>query len=102
MMQTELEKVSYAVGMSIADSLKNQNLEDIDTQVLAEAMSDIFSGKNPKLTEQDANTAIQAFLDNKRNAAFAEVKLEGENFLSNNKNRSEIKNKYGLNIFEIK
>jgi FKBP-type peptidyl-prolyl cis-trans isomerase FklB len=91
MMQTELEKVSYAVGMSIADSLKNQNLEDIDTQVLAEAMSDIFSGKNPKLTEQDANTAIQAFLDNKRNAAFAEVKLEGENFLSNNKNRSEIK-----------
>lgn len=89
-MQSELEKVSYAVGMSIADSLKNQNLEDVDTRVLAEAMSNIFSGKEPKLSAQEANTVIQNFLDNKRNAAFAEVKTEGENFLNENKLKSGI------------
>lgn len=89
-MQSELEKVSYAVGMSIADSLKNQNLEDVDTRVLAEAMSNIFSGKEPKLSPQEANTIIQNFLDNKRNAAFAEVKTEGENFLNENKLKSGI------------
>ena len=89
-MQTELEKVSYAVGMSIADSLKNQNLEEVDTRVLAEAMSDIFEGKSVKLSMQEANTVIQNFLDNKRNAAFAEVKSEGENFLNENKSKSGI------------
>jgi FKBP-type peptidyl-prolyl cis-trans isomerase len=89
-MQPELEKVSYAVGMSIADSLKNQNLEDVDTRVLAEAMSDIFNGKAPKLSPQEANTVIQNFLDNKRNAAFAEVKTEGENFLNENKSKQGV------------
>jgi FKBP-type peptidyl-prolyl cis-trans isomerase FklB len=89
-MQPELEKVSYAVGMSIAVSLKNQNLEDVDTRVLAEAMSDIFNGKAPKLSPQEANTVIQNFLDNKRNAAFAEVKTEGENFLNENKSKQGV------------
>jgi hypothetical protein len=49
-MYTELEKVSYAVGMSIAESLKNQNLEGVDTRVLAEAMNDIFNGNKLKLS----------------------------------------------------
>ena len=90
-MQTELEKVSYAVGMSIADSLKNQNLEDVNTQILAEAMADVFAGSSPKLTEQEANNVIQAFLDNKKNAAYATIKVEGENFLKNNALREEVK-----------
>ena len=33
-MDSDLEKVSYAVGMSIGESLKAQNLEDIDTKKL--------------------------------------------------------------------
>lgn len=90
-MQTELEKVSYAVGMSIADSLKNQNLEDVNTQILAEAMADVFAGSSPKLTEQEANNVIQAFLDNKKNATYATIKVEGENFLKNNALREEVK-----------
>jgi FKBP-type peptidyl-prolyl cis-trans isomerase FklB len=84
-MQTELEKVSYAVGISIAESLKNQNLEGVDTQILAEAMNDIFNGKKLKLSAQEANDSIQIYLDNKRNEAFAQVKSEGESFLLANR-----------------
>ncbi len=89
-MQSELEIVSYAVGMSIAESLKNQNLEGVDTRVMAEAMNDIFNGANPKLSPQEANNSIQAYLDTQRNAAFAEVKQQGEQFLSENRSKNGI------------
>ena len=100
-MQTELEKVSYAVGMSIADSLKNQNLEDIDTSVLAEAMSDIFNAKTPKLSLQEANSVIQSFLDNKKNSAFTDVKSEGEKFLKDNLSKPGIKTTTSGLQFEV-
>lgn len=90
-MQTELEKVSYAVGMSIAESLKNQNLEGVDTRVLAEAMNDIFNGNKLKLSPNEANDAIQTYLDSKRNEAFAQVKSEGELFLASNRLKDGIK-----------
>lgn len=89
-MQTELEKVSYAVGMSIAESLKNQSLEDIDTQIIAEAMNDIFRGEKPKLSQEEANNSIQTFLDNKRNEDFAQIKTEGELFLLANRQKEGI------------
>jgi FKBP-type peptidyl-prolyl cis-trans isomerase FklB len=89
-MQTELEKVSYAVGMSIAESLKNQNLEGVDINVLADAMNDIFHGGNPKLSSQEANDSIQTYLDNKRHEAFAQVKSEGELFLLANRTKEGI------------
>lgn len=89
-MQTELEKVSYAVGMSIAESLKNQNLDGVDTRILAEAMNDIFNGNKLKLSPNEANDAIQTYLDSKRNEAFADVKSEGELFLLANRTKEGI------------
>ena len=89
-MQSELENVSYAVGMSIAESLKNQNLEGVDTRVMAEAMNDIFNGNKLKLSPNEANDAIQKYLDTKRNEAFAEVKSEGELFLLANRTKEGI------------
>ena len=50
-METDLEKVSYAVGMSIGESLKTQNLEDIDTKTLAKAMDTIFSNETPQFLQ---------------------------------------------------
>jgi FKBP-type peptidyl-prolyl cis-trans isomerase FklB len=89
-MQSELENVSYAVGMSIAESLKNQNLEGVDTRVMAEAMNDIFNGNKLKLSPNEANDAIQKYLDAMRNEAFAEVKSEGELFLLANRTKEGI------------
>ena len=89
-MQSELENVSYAVGMSIAESLKNQNLEGVDTRVMAEAMNDIFNGNKLKLSPNEANDAIQKYLDAKRNEDFAEVKSEGELFLLANRTKEGI------------
>ena len=89
-METDLEKVSYAVGMSIGESLKAQNLEDIDTKKLSLAMDTIFKNQDPLFTPEEANSIIQAYLDTKKYAAFGSLKLEGEKFLKNNKSNKDI------------
>ena len=89
-METDLEKVSYAVGMSIGESLKAQNLEDIDTKKLSLAMDTIFKNQDPLFTPEEANSIIQAYLDTKKYAAFGSLKLEGEKFLKNNKTNKDV------------
>ena len=89
-MDSDLEKVSYAVGMSIGESLKAQNLEDIDTKKLSLAMDTIFKNQDPLFTPEEANSIIQAYLDTKKHAAYGSLKLEGEKFLKNNKSNKDI------------
>ena len=89
-MDSDLEKVSYAVGMSIGESLKAQNLEDIDTKKLSLAMDTIFKNQDPIFTPEEANSIIQAYLDTKKYAAYGSLKLEGEKFLENNKSNKDI------------
>ena len=89
-MDSDLEKVSYAVGMSIGESLKAQNLEDIDTKKLSLAMDTIFKNQDPIFTPEEANSIIQAYLDTKKYAAYGRLKLEGEKFLKNNKSNKDI------------
>ena len=89
-MDSDLEKVSYAVGMSIGESLKAQNLEDIDTKKLSLAMDTIFKNQDPIFTPEEANSIIQAYLDTKKYAAYGSLKLEGEKFLEKNKSNKDI------------
>ena len=89
-MDSDLEKVGYAVGMSIGESLKAQNLEDIDTKKLSLAMDTIFKNQDPLFTPEEANSIIQAYLDTKKYAAYGSLKLEGEKFLEKNKSNKDI------------
>ena len=41
--ETEMEKVSYSLGVNMASSVKQQGMETIDAQAVAKAFSDINS-----------------------------------------------------------
>lgn len=89
-MSTEQNNVSYAIGMSIAESLKNQNLTELDATVIAEAINDLMQGKTPRLSAEEANQIIHNHLEEKRAAAFMANKTEGEAFLAMNKSKEGI------------
>ena len=89
-MSTEQNNVSYAIGMSIAESLKNQNFTELDATVIAEAINDLMQGKTPRLSAEEANQIIHNNLEEKRSAAFMANKTEGENFLASNKSKEGI------------
>lgn len=89
-MSEEIKAVSYCVGMSIAESLMQQDLDGILPEVMAEAIADAFAGKAPKYTPEMANSIIQNYLQSAGEAKFAQNKEAGEAFLHENKNKDGI------------
>jgi FKBP-type peptidyl-prolyl cis-trans isomerase FklB len=83
-MTEDIKALSYCVGMSIAGSLIDQQLAGLDTQVLAEAIDDAFSGKEPKYSPDEANAIIQRFMQLQMEKQFEENKKQGEEFLKTN------------------
>lgn len=89
-MTEEIKAVSYCVGMSVAGSLMQQDLEAVSPEIIAEAIADIFAGKEPKYTPEMANSIIENYLQQAGEAKFAQNKLAGEAFLNENKLKSGI------------
>lgn len=83
-MSEEIAAVGYCVGLSIAGSLVQQNLEGISTDSLSEAINDVFSGKAPKFSPEEANGIIQNYLAKANEAKFAIHIENGEKFLAEN------------------
>lgn len=89
-MTEEIKAVSYCVGMSIAESLKQQDLDKITPEVLAEAVKDVFAGAEPKYSPNEANSIIQSYINTMNESKFGAVKEEGEAFLAENAKKEGI------------
>ena len=85
------EKVSYAVGMSIAESLKSQRLDKLDLNMLKNGIEDVFENNTFKVNPSEANELIKSYMDEANNAAYGENKQKGIDYLKENQKRSEIK-----------
>lgn len=83
-MSQEVEAVSYCVGMSLGGSLLQQNLQGLSPEVIAEAISDAFNGKEMKYTPEEANGIIQKFLQAEGERKFGANREAGEAFLAEN------------------
>lgn len=89
-MSEDLKNVSYCVGMSLGESLMQQNLKGLSLEDLAQAISDTFEGKQLKFTPQEANQIIQGFLQAKSEEQYGANKEAGEKFLTDNAKRDEV------------
>ena len=89
-MQELKDKVSYAVGLSIAESLKSQQLGGLDLDLLKDGIQDIFEQRELKINPQEANGLIQSYLEEANSAAFGENKEKGIAFLEENKNKDGV------------
>jgi FKBP-type peptidyl-prolyl cis-trans isomerase FklB len=85
-----LNNVSYAIGLSVASSLKEQNLDQLDPTVLSNAIKDVFENKTPKFTPNEAQDIIQNYLKELSEKQFAINKEEGETFLATNATKTGI------------
>ncbi|MFA7274159.1 MAG: FKBP-type peptidyl-prolyl cis-trans isomerase [Crocinitomicaceae bacterium] len=83
-MTEEIKAVSYCVGMSLAGSLMQQNLQGISPEIMAEAINDVFQGKPSAYTPEQANDIIQNYLSVAVMEQFKVNKEDGEKFLAEN------------------
>lgn len=83
-MSQDINAVSYCIGLSVADSLMQQELGGINPTVMAEAIAAVFNGETSKYTPEEANGIIQAYLQDVTASKFEVYKAEGESFLAEN------------------
>jgi FKBP-type peptidyl-prolyl cis-trans isomerase FklB len=96
------EKLSYSVGINIGNSLKRAGFE-VDPRIIGEAIRDVLSGGELKLTEQQAQETINAYnqeLQAKRQQE--RLKLAEKNHLAAEKFLAANKQKSGIKIQEVK
>jgi FKBP-type peptidyl-prolyl cis-trans isomerase FklB len=89
-MSQDIHAVSYCIGMSVADSLIQQDLDGIDPIVMAEAIKDAFAGNNMKFSPDQANQIIQEYLQGLAASKFEVYKKEGDDFLAANASKPGI------------
>jgi FKBP-type peptidyl-prolyl cis-trans isomerase FklB len=83
-MSQDINAVSYCIGLSVADSLMQQELGGINPTVMAEAITAVFNGEMSKYSPEEANGIIQAYLQEVTASKFEVYKAEGEAFLAEN------------------
>jgi FKBP-type peptidyl-prolyl cis-trans isomerase FklB len=89
-MSEELNAVSYCVGMSIAESLKQQELDVISPEAMVEAIKAVFNGEALKYTPEEANGIIQNYINGVAEKKYSVYKEEGEQFLAENKSKAGV------------
>lgn len=87
---SELERFSYALGMSVASNLIKSGVESIHPQVFLAAVNDIFTGQMPLLMPEEANKILDDFML-KSNAGNSGRNIEeGLEFLAGNRSKEGV------------
>lgn len=98
MENNELDRLSYALGLSMGNNFRSSGIEKINVQDFADGVAAVFYGEQPKMSYDDAKAEIQKFFteleakQQKAAAAMAEVNEKaGKEFLAENGKRAEVK-----------
>src|SRR5687767_8281677 len=95
-LKTTRDQASYALGRNIGDGIKNDGL-DLNTAALIQGLMDSLGGVESKLTEQQAQAALQAFqrevlaqMQEKARVLGDKNKKEGQEFLAANRKKQGV------------
>lgn len=85
-----MDKISYALGVSLGANLKNNGFESLDYEKLAEGMQDLMDGKSLQMSIQEAQSIINQYFQQLQEKAHAGNIEEGKTFLTENAKRPEV------------
>lgn len=88
-MKSEIDSVSYGLGVSIGENLKKSNFEGVNFDLIAKGMSDFYGGK-PGMTAEQANNAIRAYMGAAEKKKGEDNLKKGQAFLDENKKKSGV------------
>ena len=79
-----MDRVSYALGMSVANNIKASGVKNLKVADFAAAMEDIFAGKSCRMEAHEAQELLNGFFRELQQSQIREMKEEGEKFLAEN------------------
>ncbi|HAM50010.1 MAG TPA: hypothetical protein DCP92_04710 [Nitrospiraceae bacterium] len=95
-LKDQKDRLSYSIGSDIGHRLKSQSV-DIDPEILARGLKDIYTGDKPLMTDQEVRETLTAYQkemfakQQERAKVIGEKnKKEGEAFLAENKKKEGV------------
>lgn len=93
----ELDRISYALGLSMGNNFKSSGIQTINVKDFADGVAAVFDGATPKMTYDEAKAEIRDFfqaMEAKQQEAAKEMakvnQAAGEKFLTENGKRAEV------------
>ncbi|MFZ4583127.1 MAG: FKBP-type peptidyl-prolyl cis-trans isomerase [Paludibacter sp.] len=85
-----MEKVSYALGLSLGNNLKSSGIDSLDYTKLAKGIADALEQNETEMSAQEAQAIIGEFFQALQEKASAGAINEGKAFLAENAKRSQV------------
>jgi FKBP-type peptidyl-prolyl cis-trans isomerase FklB len=86
-LKTRIDSVSYGIGVSIAENLKAQGLENVNTAVLAKAIQETLKNQPQILSKEQIDMSISNYLQQLKAEKTAKNREAGLKFLAENKTK---------------
>ena len=85
-----MEKVSYALGLSLGNNLLSSGINSLDYAKLAKGIQDVLEQNQPEMSYQDAQSVINDFFQSVQEKISQKAIQEGQAFLEKNAQRPEV------------
>lgn len=89
-LKNDLDSLSYALGVSIANNLKNQGVESMNSGAFAAAIDAVYAGTDTNMTMDDANQYINSYFASAAEKKSKAQKEIGEKFLAENSKKEDV------------
>jgi len=86
-----MDKISYALGLSMGQNLMGSGVEKLNYQDLAAGIEDVLTHAQPKISYQEAQQVLNTFFQELEQKIAGAAKAEGEKFLAENAKREGVK-----------
>jgi FKBP-type peptidyl-prolyl cis-trans isomerase len=88
--KTEIDSVSYALGINMADNLNRMEFTDFNVLAIAKGIQDGISEKGGTITNEDAIVILNAYFTNVQERKAKATLEEGQRFLEENAKREGV------------
>jgi FKBP-type peptidyl-prolyl cis-trans isomerase FklB len=89
-LENELDSVSYSIGVSIAQNMQSQGIDELNYDVLAKAIEDVMKSNDLAMTPEQCQSTVQEYMRSAFDRKTAANKQKGIDFLAENKSKKGI------------
>lgn len=86
-----MDKISYAIGLSMGQNLMSSGVKKMEYADLAKGIEDVLEGNKPQISYQEAQQVLGKFFQELEEKVAGEAKKAGEEFLAANAKREGVK-----------
>jgi len=90
-LKTQMDSLSYSLGVLVAQNLKSQGLDQLDANSLAQGLTDALGDGETAVDFNQANAIVQDYMKNKQMEAHKGNIEAGKKFLEENAKREGVK-----------